>query len=182
MNNIFDTFKVVVYADGACLNNGSKNSKGGWSFIIRFDNGRKEIHSAGYSEMTTNNRMELISVIKALEEIKQKWPDLGIPIIVFSDSQYVVKGSSDWMLKWEKNGWKRGKSVNKNGKKLNPSAEVSNLDLWKKMFEFVNEIHPSFLWVKGHAGNKYNELCDSLASVAIDTQSSYRKIFRMSDN
>lgn len=174
MNNIFDNFKIVVYADGACLNNGSKKAKGGWAFVIRFDNGKKEIHSAGYSEMTTNNRMELTSVIKAMEGIKQKWSDPGISIIIFSDSQYVIKGASDWMLKWEKYGWKRNKKEK--------VSTLLNLDLWKKMFELVNEIHPSFRWIKGHAGDKYNELCDSLASVAIELQSDYHKIVRMPVN
>ena len=169
MNNLY---KIIAYADGACSNNGKRNSKGGWAFIIRFDDNKKEIHSAGYSEMTTNQRMELLAMIKVLEEIKQRWPNLTEDIIVKSDSQYVVNGSNDWMFKWEKNGWKR--SVGKN--KL---AEVVNLDLWKKIYELVNDLHPTIRWIKGHAGHKYNELCDNLASAAVEAQSDYYKIVRL---
>ncbi|MDR1148359.1 MAG: ribonuclease HI [Spirochaetaceae bacterium] len=173
MGNFYDNFNIIAYADGACKNNGAKDSKGGWAFVIWFDGNKKEIHSAGYSEMTTNQRMELTAVIKVLEEIKIRWPDSGVPVIILSDSQYVVKGASDWMFNWERKGWKR--SNNPNSK----SGVVSNLDLWKKMFSLVKEIHPVFSWIKGHAGYKYNELCDDLAGAAIDTQSDYYKVFKM---
>ena len=182
MDNIFKQFQIIIYTDGACINNGSKDAKGGWSFIVRFENGKKEIHSAGYSEMVTNNRMEMISVIRALEKVKQKWPGLHIPIIIFSDSQYVVKGANEWMFKWEKRGWKRSKEfISKRGKK-HGGAPIINLDLWKQMFSLANEIHPVFQWIKGHAGNKYNELCDDLANTAINTQSDYYNIIRIPSN
>jgi ribonuclease HI len=167
--------KIIVYTDGACRNNGSKSSKGGWSFVILFDNNKKEIHAAGYSEMTTNQRMELTATIKALEEIRTRWSNSNIPVVILSDSQYVVKGASNWMFKWEQKGWKK---LNKSNSKSR--GEVVNLDLWKKMFELVNEIHPSFEWIKGHAGYKYNELCDDLATVAVDMRSDYYKTIRIS--
>jgi ribonuclease HI len=176
MNNFYNNFKIIAYADGACHNNGFKNSRGGWAFVIRFDDNKKEIHSAGYAEMTTNQRMELTAAIKLLEEIKTRWPNLNIPAIILSDSQYVVKGSTEWMFNWERKGWKRNNS--RNGQE-GRSAQVINLDLWKKMFELVNEIHPTIRWIKGHAGYEYNELCDALATSAVETQSDYYKIVRV---
>jgi ribonuclease HI len=173
-------YEIAVYVDGACWNNGFKNSKGGWSFVIQFDGNRKEIHAAGYVETTTNQRMELTAIIKALEEIQKRWTDTNQSVLLFSDSQYVVKGSNLWMFSWEKNGWKRGKSTGKNEKKekKTSSSEISNLDLWKKVFVLVNEIKPEIRWIKGHSGNPYNELCDDLAGTAIKTKSDYYNLVR----
>jgi ribonuclease HI len=176
VNNIMaELDKIIAYTDGACSSNGARDSKGGWAFVIRFDGNKKEIHAAGYVKVTTSQRMELTAAIKVLEEMKTRWPDSVVPVTVLSDSQYVVKGASDWMFNWEKRGWKRS---NKPGSKS--GREVSNLDLWKKLFVLVEEIHPVFRWVKGHSNCKYNELCDDLAGTAIDTQSDYYKVFRLS--
>jgi ribonuclease HI len=148
--------------------------------VIQFDGNRKEIHAAGYVETTTNQRMELTAIIKALEEIQKRWTDTNQSVLLFSDSQYVVKGSNLWMFSWEKNGWKRGKSTGKNEKKekKTSSSEISNLDLWKKVFVLVNEIKPEIRWIKGHSGNPYNELCDALAGTAIKTKSDYYNLVR----
>jgi ribonuclease HI len=170
MDDISCGFEINVYVDGACSNNGKENSKGGWAFIIRFDSNKKEIRAAGYAEITTNQRMELTATIKALEEIKARWPNHNASIIILSDSQYVVNGSTDWMFKWERNGWKK---VNNN------SPEVANLDLWKRMFELINEIRPILKWIRGHSGHEYNELCDNLATTAVTTQSDYYKVTRI---
>jgi len=179
MKDFYDKFKLFAYADGACHGNGSANARGGWAFIIQFDNKTKEIHAAGYVKNTTNQRMEMLAVIKILEEIKVRWANLSLPIIIFSDSKYVVKGATDWMFKWERKGWTRQyRRINDKGNNRPDAVKVANLDLWKKMFGLVNEIKPVIQWVKGHSGNKYNELCNDLASTAINVQSDCFKIIR----
>jgi ribonuclease HI len=166
--NILD---IIVYTDGSCINNGTDNSKGGWSFIIKYGN-NKEIHSAGYCEnITTNQRMEVTAVIKSLEEILCKWQDSNLSVTLFSDSQYVVKGINNWMTEWEKNDWCKSKK----GKK---SSKVLNSDLWKKLFDLVARVQPTVFWIKGHSGDDYNELCDDLASTAISMKSDYYNVFR----
>jgi len=160
-----------IHVDGACSNNGKEKSVGGWAFVIRFDDNKKEIHSADFAEITTNQRMELTAMIKALEEVKIRWPDLNVLVSVFSDSQYVVKGSNEWMLNWAKNGWRKSGNYG-------ISSEIANLDLWKKVFELVTEIKPTVKWVKGHSGDKYNELCDTLATTAVSKKSDFYRVIR----
>ena len=163
-------YKIIAYTDGACSNNGTLNSKGGWAYIIQFDNGKKEIHSAGYVDGTTNQRMELTAFIEVLKEIKIRWPDINDSVIVLSDSQYVVKGSSEWMYKWEKNGWKKSK---------NSLSDVANKDLWKMTFKLVKEIQPTVCWIKDHAEHTFNEQCDNLATTAVKMRANYYKVFRI---
>ena len=172
MKDFLDNYEIIGYADGACRENGSINSKGGWAFVIRFDNNSKEIHSAGYSGTTTNQRMEMTAVIKILEEIEKRWKDRKVSAIIFSDSKYVVNGSTKWMFDWEKKGWQRTAKKNCRG-------DLKNLDLWKIMFHLVTKIQPNICWIKGHSGQKYNELCDDLATTAIAACSDYYKAIRI---
>jgi len=161
--------EITAYVDGACWNNGQKSAKGGWAFVICFEK-NKEIHSSGYIEPTTNQRMELTALIKALEEIKAKFQNTEKTITILSDSEYVVKGVNDWMFNWEKKGWQRTRKKSR--------GDLKNLDLWKRAYELVKDLRPVVKWIKGHNGNEYNELCDALATTSIQMQEHYYKMIR----
>jgi len=170
-----ETEKIEIYVDGACSKNGSINSVGGWAFIIQYDNNKKEIHSAGFESNVTNQRMELLAVVKALEQIKEKWPNAVFSITVFSDSEYLVKGATTWIYDWVDHNWlRKSKRYSKT-----KSQEIINIDLWKLIYNLTLELKPSFQWVKGHSGNIYNEKCDDLASVAAEIKSNYFRSIRI---
>ena len=143
--------KVTIYTDGACSGNPGPGGFG--AVLVYIDaNGtkhEKEI-SEGYNSVT-NNQMELMAVIAALESLKKP-----CSVKVFSDSKYVVEAfNSHWIEGWQKRGWKN--SENK---------PVKNVELWQRLLQ-AKEIHDvEFIWVKGHAGHEYNERCDSLAVTA----------------
>ena len=139
--------KFTIYTDGACSGN---PGPGGWGAVI-FDEKRKQQNISGKARETTNNRMELLAPIMALKKIKSK-----SIVIIFTDSIYVKNGITDWIKKWEKNGWK-----NSNKK------PVKNTDLWKKLNELCQKNQVIWKWVKGHSNNKYNNLADELATKAI---------------
>lgn len=135
--------KVDIYTDGACSGN---PGVGGYCAILIY-NGIEKIIS-GSENQTTNNRMELLAVIKGLEGLKQ-------PCVVdlYSDSQYVVDAfNQGWIASWQNNGWRTA------GKK-----EVKNIDLWKRLLELINLHSVNFIKVKGHADNEYNNRCDKIA-------------------
>lgn len=141
---------ITVYTDGSALGN---PGPGGWGFIIRLKTGDVEEYSQGY-EHTTNNRMEMMAVINALETLDNFKSDA---ITIHSDSQYTLNGiTKGWAEGWRKKGWKKG-----DGKPaLNP-------DLWGIMLDLVEKFEKlSFKWVKGHAGNPLNERADDLANGA----------------
>lgn len=134
---------VDIYTDGACTNN---PGDGGYCAILIY-NGIEKIVS-GNEEMTTNNRMELLAVIKGLEALKEK-----CNVNVYSDSQYVVDAfNQGWIFSWVQNKWKTV------GKK-----DVKNVDLWIKLFALYNEHKITFIKVKGHSDNEYNNRCDKIA-------------------
>jgi ribonuclease HI len=136
---------LVIYTDGASRGN---PGPGGYGAILRWGNAEKEI-SHGYRR-TTNNRMELMAVIAALESLKKA--DLNITI--YSDSQYVVKAvEQGWLKKWIA---------------TNFSGDKKNKDLWLRYHELALHHHVKFVWVKGHAQNSYNNRCDRLATTAAD--------------
>jgi ribonuclease HI len=137
--------KVIIYTDGASQGN---PGRGGYGVVMLSGDMRKEL-SQGF-RLTTNNRMELLSVIVALETLKKT----GMDITIYSDSKYVVDAvSKGWVFGWHKKGFK--------GKK--------NPDLWLRFLK-INAIHkPKFVWVKGHADNKENERCDVMAVAAANT-------------
>ncbi len=139
--------KVDIYTDGACSGN---PGPGGYGAVLLYGRYRKEL-CGGYS-LTTNNRMEILAVIKALEALKEP-----CEVTLYSDSKYVVDAiTKGWVEKWKKNNWKR----NKNDPAL-------NVDLWEIMLKLLAVHNVSFVWVKGHADNTENERCDFLAREAI---------------
>ena len=139
--------KYIIYTDGACSGN---PGPGGWGAVI-FDEREKQNNISGKVKDTTNNRMELTAPIMALKKIKSK-----SHITIFTDSTYVKNGITEWIKKWEKNGWK-----NSNKK------PVKNKDLWIKLNDLCQKNKVIWKWVKGHSDNKYNTLADELATQAI---------------
>ncbi|MBS9525562.1 ribonuclease HI [Litoribacter ruber] len=130
---------IVIYTDGAAKGN---PGPGGYGTVLMYKDHRKEL-SEGFRR-TTNNRMELLAVIKGLEELKVQ----GIPVTIYSDSKYVVDAvEKGWIWSWQKKGFK----------------DKKNVDLWKRYIPLHLRFKPKFVWVKGHAGNKENEVCDQLA-------------------
>ncbi len=136
---------VVIYEDGGCYPN---PGLGGWGVVIRYGHGLVE-ELCGGEPSTTNNRMELMSAIVALEHIPT-----GCNVVVHADSEYVINGATKWMAKWKVRGWMTS------GKKSHP---VKNQDLWERLDEAMSRHRVTFQWVKGHAGNSDNERADSLA-------------------
>ena len=143
---------VTIYTDGACSGN---PGPGGYGIILVYGGTEKEL-SAGYRK-TTNNRMELMGVIRALESLKEP-----CRVTLYSDSKYVTDAITlGWAATWKKNGWKR-----KGGKALNS-------DLWGRLLELL-EVHDlSCVWVKGHAENEKNNRCDALAVMASGGENLY---------
>lgn len=142
--------EVVLYTDGACSGN---PGPGGWAFVLRHPASGKEIEQAGGERETTNNRMELLAVIRGLEALKR-----STRVELVSDSTYVGKGMSEWMPKWKANGWRR-----KEGNRFKP---VKNEDLWRRLDELVGLHQVQFTHVRGHTGHPENERCDTLAVAA----------------
>ena len=134
--------KVVIYTDGACSGN---PGPGGWGAILFYGEARKEI--SGGEVMTTNNRMELTAAIRALSLLKEP-----CDVDLYSDSKYLVDSiSKGWVFSWEKLGFR------KKGK------DVPNTDLWLSLLPLIREHHVTFIWVKGHDENEFNNRCDELA-------------------
>lgn len=141
---------VIVYTDGSCSGN---PGRGGWGAVILADG--KEKRMSGGEKLTTNNRMELMGAIEALEAILDDRNLRDRHITMYCDSQYVKNGIQTWIKGWKKNGWR---TSNK--------EPVKNQDLWVELDETVQKLSIEWKWVKGHAGNKYNEICDELAVTA----------------
>ncbi|WP_460182544.1 ribonuclease HI [Thermopirellula anaerolimosa] len=148
--------QVVLYSDGACSGN---PGPGGWAFILRHPASGKELVQSGAEPETTNNRMELMAVIRGLEALRRR-----SRVTVVTDSQYVGKGLSEWLPGWRANGWMR-----KEKGKLVP---VKNDDLWRRLAELLDKHEVVFQHVYGHTGHAENERCDQLAVEA------YRKLMR----
>jgi ribonuclease HI len=135
---------VQIYTDGGALNN---PGPGGYGVVLIHDGVKKEL-TGGY-RLTTNNRMELMGCIVALRQLEQK----GKAITLYSDSSYVVNGiSKGWAKSWRKNGWIKS-----------DKRPALNRDLWAELLELTQDLDIIFKWVKGHAGNPFNERCDELA-------------------
>ena len=141
---------IKVYTDGACKGN---PGQGGWGALILENDSKREIY--GGESNTTNNRMELMAVIRALELLKEQ-----NDITVFTDSTYVQKGISEWIINWKRNGWK---SSNK--------KSVKNKDLWVELDNLNDLMSVKWQWIKGHAGHSGNERADYLANLGVNSSS-----------
>ena len=139
--------KVTIYTDGACSGN---PGPGGWAAILMSGGHSKEI--SGGERSTTNNRMELMAVISALELLKR--PCI---VTVYTDSQYIEKAiNQGWLASWKKKGWRRRE------------GELKNAELWMELDGLLERHSVFFKWVKGHADNHYNNRCDQLAVMRRD--------------
>jgi ribonuclease HI len=138
---------VEIYSDGACRGN---PGPGGWGVILRY--GRHEKQLFGGELETTNNRMELMAVIRGLQSLSKK-----SRVRVTTDSQYVKNGITQWIYNWKRNGWKTA-----------AKKAVKNADLWQKLDAEVSKHQVEWAWVKGHSGHAENELADRLANRGID--------------
>ena len=139
--------RAVAYADGGCDPN---PGPGGWGVVIEGPEGKIEL--CGGDRATTNNRMELTAVIRALEALKRP-----STVFVHTDSQYVQKGISEWIHGWKARGWKTA-----------AKAPVKNADLWQLLDSAQSTHQIDWRWVKGHAGHEFNERADALANRGVD--------------
>ncbi|BCM24963.1 ribonuclease HI [Methyloradius palustris] len=138
---------IEIYADGACKGN---PGPGGWGAWLAFDGREKELF--GGEAMTTNNRMELTAVIRALEALKRT-----SKIKVYTDSVYVQKGITEWIKGWKMRNWR-----------TSDKKPVKNDDLWKQLDVLAQQHEIEWIWVKGHAGNAGNERADALANQGVN--------------
>jgi ribonuclease HI len=137
---------VDIYTDGACKGN---PGDGGWGALLRFGAREKTLH--GGEASTTNNRMELMAVIRALEALKRP-----CRVRLHTDSQYVQKGITEWLPNWKRRGWR-----------TSGGGAVKNQDLWQALDALAARHEISWLWVKGHAGHPENERADALANLGV---------------
>ena len=142
--------QVTLTTDGACVGN---PGPGGWAFILRDGEQWKEF--AGGAPHTTNNRMELVAVIRALEALKRE-----SDVAIYTDSQYVKNGIEAWIHGWKRNGWK-----------TSDKKPVKNEDLWRELDQLATRHRISWHWVRGHADNPGNERADELANQGVIMES-----------
>jgi len=138
---------VEIYTDGACRGN---PGAGGWAALLRRGKDEKEIHGA--EPHTTNNRMELTAVIRALEALRRP-----VEVRVYTDSEYVRRGVTEWLESWKARGWRTA-----------DKKPVKNQDLWERLDELIVPHRIEWHWVRGHSGVEGNERVDALANQAID--------------
>lgn len=138
---------VVIYTDGACRGN---PGPGGWGALLIFKDRKKTLKGA--ETETTNNRMELMGAIQALKALRE-----SCRIDIYTDSQYVQKGISEWMKAWKAKGWRKA-----------DNKPVKNADLWQSLDEVQSKHQVKWHWVKGHSNHPENDLVDELANEAID--------------
>ncbi len=140
--------KIRIYTDGACRGN---PGPGGWGAVLMHGDKVKKLYGGDHE--TTNNRMELTAVIKALECLKgNKWS-----VEITSDSKYVLQGITEWIEGWKRKGWRNASK-----------KPVMNVDLWQRLDELVQPFDITWHWVKGHSGHPENEMADQLANQGID--------------
>ena len=138
---------VEIFTDGACRGN---PGPGGWGALLRFGNEEKQLY--GGERQTTNNRMELLAAIRALEALKRP-----CRVVLTTDSQYVRQGITEWIGNWKKRGWKTASK-----------QPVKNADLWQELDAQAARHDIDWRWVKGHSGHRENDLADDLANRGID--------------
>ncbi|MGB4497599.1 MAG: ribonuclease HI [Methylococcaceae bacterium] len=142
------TDPVIIYTDGACRGN---PGKGGWGAILRYKGTIKELHGGEHD--TTNNRMELMAAISALEALKKP-----CTVHLYIDSKYVLDGITKWLPNWKKANWKTA-----------AKKPVKNEDLWRRLDLAIQTHSIDWRWVKGHSGNQGNERADALANLGVDS-------------
>ena len=138
---------VEIFTDGACRGN---PGPGGWGVVLRYKGHEKTLY--GSEMLTTNNRMELMAAIAGLETLKRR-----SQVALTTDSQYVKRGITEWMIDWKRRGWKTA-----------DRKPVKNVDLWQRLDQLVGKHEVSWHWVRGHTGHADNERADRLANLAID--------------
>ena len=138
---------VTIYTDGGCRGN---PGPGGWGAVLLWGEHRKELN--GSEALTTNNRMELLAAIEGL-----KFLNRDVAVSLYTDSQYVKQGITQWIRGWKKNGWQTASK-----------QPVKNKDLWQELDQLMGRYRVSWHWVKGHSGDPMNELADRLANHAMD--------------
>lgn len=144
----------VVYTDGACSGN---PGPGGWAALLRDCADNYEWSVGGAEKLTTNNRMELIAAISAIEQLPE-----GCNIDLYTDSEYLQKGASKWMYSWERSGlFDQSKP---------PRRKIKNLDLWRQIIKLCRSYNIQWMWVKGHSGVYGNETADKLAQEQLKNQ------------
>jgi ribonuclease HI len=141
------TAPVVIYTDGACKGN---PGPGGWGAVLQYGDGERELF--GGTSATTNNRMEMTAVIKALESLEGRGP-----VVIYTDSQYVKNGIQTWIHGWKRNGWKTA-----------DKKPVKNADLWRELDALAARYDIEWHWVKGHNDTPGNERADALANRGVE--------------
>ena len=149
---------IEIYTDGACKGN---PGPGGWGALLRFNGNEKMLKGA--EAHTTNNRMELMAAIKALTALTR-----SCEVNLYTDSQYLRQGMTEWMASWKKKGWRNSKK-----------EPVKNADLWQQLDDLAQLHQIKWHWVKAHAGHPENELADSLANQAIEEFEFFRNFSRI---
>jgi ribonuclease HI len=142
---------IRIYTDGGCSGN---PGPGAWAFILLA--GQQRLQGSAGERETTNNRMELQAVIASLEELGRHAEWRGRPVELFTDSQYVHRGISEWVHAWTRNGWR-----------TKARQPVKNQDLWQRLLALSAGIPVDWRWLQGHAGQPLNEECDRLVQAAI---------------
>jgi ribonuclease HI len=142
-----DEHWVMLFTDGACSGN---PGRGGWGALLRY--GAAETELSGSEPATTNNRMEMLAVINGLESLKK-----SARVRIYTDSQYVMKGMTEWLAGWKRRGWKTA-----------DRQPVKNVDLWQRLEAALAPHRVEWQWVRGHSGHPDNERVDQLARAAID--------------
>ena len=137
---------IIIYTDGACSGN---PGPGGWGSVLLYNGHRREM--SGGDEETTNNRMEMMAVIQALETLKRP-----CSVKIYTDSVYVMKGMTEWIEQWKKRNWKTA-----------AKKPVKNVELWQRLEQALHPHDVKWTWVKGHSGVPENERADELATTAI---------------
>ncbi len=144
---------VEIFTDGGCRGN---PGVGGWGALLRY--GEVEKRLSGGEQETTNNRMELLAVIRALEAITRP-----VPLRITTDSRYVKDGITRWIHNWKQNGWKTA-----------AKKPVKNADLWQQLDALVQQFEVEWAWIKGHSGHRENEIADELANQGMDAISQHQ--------